>query len=137
MKLLITIAVVAMTQFANARMTNLEFVGSVVGTVKLEPKWTAVCLAIGCPKSQPYTQISLVNAKIEGYRSTVSQMILIEENERLQSLTPNYVIVNGTRIKNGQKIKVIGKSFLRIYNLGMSPTVYATITEIESVKLVR
>jgi hypothetical protein len=118
-------------------MTNLEFVGPVVGTVKLETKWTATCMAIGCPQSQPYTQISLVNAKIDGYRSTVSQIILVEENERLQSLTPNYVIVNGTRIKNGQKVKVIGKSFLRIYNLGMSPTVYATITEIESVKLVR
>ena len=137
MKLLITIVAVAFTQFANARMSNLEFVGPVVGTVKLETKWTAVCMAIGCPKSQPYTQISLVNAQVEGYRSTLDQIILVEEKRRLQSLTPNYVIVNGTRIKNGQKVKIVGKSFIRIYNLGMNPSVYATISEIESVKLVR
>jgi hypothetical protein len=133
MKLLV-LALVLISGMAQAKSSTLEFNGTVTGTVKFQTKWTATCLAIGCPPSRAYTQISLVNANVEGY-GTVAEVNL--EDKSLKNLTTpvSFVVIKGTRIRPGLKVKIKGDIWLRKYSF--QPLEYVVIQSADSVKVVR
>jgi hypothetical protein len=134
---MLSFAIVAMTmlsQVAMAKMTNQEFRGSVTGKVKFEQKWTATCAALGCPPSRPYTQISLVNANVEGY-GKVDSVVISNENNGMFPANAQSATVKGTRLRPGLKVRVNGTTLVRTYSFIETTTAY--FNEIVSIKVVR
>lgn len=137
MKMLATAfsAILMMSQLAFAKTTYLEFNGSVTGKVKFQTKWTVTCAAIGCPPSVAYTQVSLVDAKVDGFGNIPEVILSTEGASKRFPPQASYVTIQGTRLRPGLKVKVVGKTLVSEYSF--IEVVYAQLTEVQSVKVVR
>ena len=131
---LLALSLLFISGLAHARYSTLEINGTVTGTVKFETKWTATCAALGCPKSKAYTEVSLVNAEVSGY-GTVSKVTFDDPTLRELPTPVSFVVLKGTRLKQGLKVSVKGSIWLRKYSF--VPLENVVIQSIDSIKLVR
>ena len=131
---LIPIIFLIFAGIAQARMSNTEIQGTAKGVVKVETKWTVTCMAIGCPPSRPYTQVSLLNAQVEGY-GQFAEIEIQDPSLRDFALNTNTVELAGVQVRSGFKVKLDGTFLVRRYSF--DPKVYITVTQVKKVKVVR
>jgi hypothetical protein len=125
---------VAQFAFASLPPRNTLYKGTVTGQVVFEKKWTMTCMALGCPPSRPYTEVSLTKANITGYGQI--EKVLLETDNKLAIPYDNSMTIKGTKVRPGMVIQIKGETTVRNY---MNPGYPARgfITKIQSVKVVR
>ncbi|MFN8847970.1 MAG: hypothetical protein ACK5V3_05685 [Bdellovibrionales bacterium] len=131
---LLALSLLFISGLAQARSSTLEFNGTVTGTVKFETKWTATCAALGCPKSKAYTEVSLVNAEVSGY-GIKSKVVLQPKGFDSFSSPLSFIVIKGTRIRPGLKVKLQGQIYYRTYSF--IDQEHIVVQDIESLKVVR
>ena len=114
MKLAITLIGLIVSAAAFAGNSKLVH-GSVSGWVTVKQSATLTCLAMGCPPSKRYFEVSLVDAQVEGFGAVES--IVLQDLPKTFDLkkAPKYYTYGGVKIQAGQWITLEGDVLLYPY----------------------
>lgn len=104
----------------------------IIGHVVFEKSYTMSCLATNCPPSQPYYDLILDDAQVDGIGAV--ETVVFQDFKKVLGVDekPNFVVYGGVSLKEG--MYVIVEADVRVNQAGNK--VYAIATNPAVIKLV-
>lgn len=104
-------ALLSALMMSSASLAQTNGVATLQGVVEIETHWTATCMAIGCPPSQPYLQAFLkiqLAGHSPGLETSTRVLLAPITGQMSKAPAPREIIFQQRRISEGMFLQITG-----------------------------